>query len=153
MRVPLSLLFTVVFAVISSALARSASEPTSYLDFGEWKPRESLKPFWAGVQKDWWLNGPSEELLAYCKRYAEKSTPEVLIPEMIEDLRAEYSLVRHSCYVQVSLHWPPERALAVLRPYYRGTDQTARDLAVDFIADIEELQQQQVPEADAPKKG
>lgn len=128
-------------------IAGAADAPRSELDFGEWKARESLRPFWRGISRDWWPDVPAPALLKYCEQFALDTTPEEVLPEMMLDLKADYALTRHAVYCQVAIHWSPDRTLRFLRRYEEGNDPVARQLAADFVADIEEAHPDARPNA------
>ena len=133
-----------------ACIAGGAEATRSVLDFGEWKARESLRPFWSGINRDWWPEVPAPALLQYCEQFARRTTPEELLPEMMLDLKADYAVTRHAIYCQVAIHWPSDRTLPLLRRYEEGDDPTTRRLAVDFVAEIEEAHQGARPNAAEP---
>ena len=128
MRVALVLL-------IASGLVCSASQAHF---FGAWEPRPALQDFWKPITESWWFTrGTNPRLERHCQEYARHHSPELLVPEMVADLKAYPSEVHWFVYLFVMKHWEQRRVLDALQPFYRSKDPDVHHIASEFIADIE----------------
>jgi len=117
--------------------------------FGNWSPPDSLAEFWKPVDESWWHKGTTLKLDRHCREFAKHSKPELIIPDMIADLKTNPSEVRSVVYVDVMLNWPQQQVLRILSPYYHSRDPEIANIAKDFWADVEP---QDVPNAKSKSK-
>jgi hypothetical protein len=108
--------------------------------YGTWEPRPALRAFWKPVRDSWWQPAQGAQtppLARHCKEFAAHNTPEVIVSEMIADLKASPSEVRWFVYLSVMLHWPQKRVLQVLAPFDASSDPATHHIANEFVADVE----------------
>jgi hypothetical protein len=119
------------------ALAISCSAGETRHFFGTWEPPRSLQEFWAPIDDSWWKTGSTPRLDQRCKNFAKQSRPEVLVPDIITDLKANPSEVRWFVYLNVMTNWNKKSVLHVLAPFQRSRDNQIRHIADEFVADLE----------------
>ena len=107
--------------------------------FGQWSPPESLAGFWAPLDESWWSPSDNTRIVEYCRRYAENTDAQVLIKEIVQDLKVHPSVERTWVYSMLVIGWDTKVTLPILRIYYKSKDPIERTIAGDFIADIEEV--------------
>jgi hypothetical protein len=125
---PLALLLALTVCV-------SAAETRSF--YGTWQPPRSRLGFWKPIDNSWWKNGSTPKLTRRCRDFAGHNRPEVIIPDMIRDLREHPSEVRWFVYLGVMSHWPKSAVLRILASFQHSADPAIRNVADEFYADIE----------------
>ncbi len=123
---------------VALASTTVASEKVFY---GRWEPPVSLRVFWTPIKESWLNPYDTSTLVNHCKHFAKHSSPQ-LIPTIIADLKAHPSVERTLVYSLLILNWDRRVTLALLEPYYQTSDPDIHKIASDFIADIEELQEE-----------
>ena len=129
------LLRLVIVAAISLPLLAYTAEKRHF--FGVWEPPNELSAFWTPIDNSWWNKGPTPKLNKHCREFAKHSNPHAIIPAIIADLKANPSEVRPFVYVNVMSNWPRNEVLRILKSFQRSPDAEIRNIAADFVADIE----------------
>ena len=110
--------------------------------YGTWNPPPELVDFWKGMNDAWW--DPShpdiKELNDYFKVYIKKGDTEKLVSEIIADLKDNWSLLRVGLYSSLLLHCDHEKLKAILEKYRESADLKESQIAINFIADLEEVE-------------
>ena len=125
----------VLAMLLAPVVCASAADTRSF--YGSWEPPRSLLRFWEPVDDSWWKQGSTPKLNRHVREFAARSRPEVIIPDMITDLRAHPSEVRWFVYLSVMMHWPKKTVVRILAPFQRSADPAVRHIANEFYADIE----------------
>jgi hypothetical protein len=125
--------------VISLLIVASCSGAETREFFGKWTPPASLQEFWKPINESWWNTGKgaSPKLDRHCRSFARQTTPERIIPDMIQDLKDEPSEVRWFVYLDVMRNWPQKRVLQILKLFQRSHDPAVSHIANEFCADVE----------------
>jgi hypothetical protein len=121
--------------LLALVVCASAAETRSF--YGTWPPPRSLLRFWQPIDDSWWKEGSTPKLDRRSREFAAQSRPEVIIPDMIRDLRAHPSEVRWFVYLGVMSHWPKKTVLRILASFQQSADPAVRHIADEFYADIE----------------
>ena len=123
------------------------------------EPQTTLEKFWSGVQKDWlpksanevWPTAAKRKTREYCRAFAARSDARQLLPEMIRDLTKENSAIRSFIYTWVVIEWDPRKARNTLKTYDHSKDPIEKQVAADFLAEIEE-NEREAKEIDVKKR-
>ena len=106
---------------------------------------EALSDFWGGISEKWlptgddyWTEGQRKAVLRYCKNFAGRSDPKPLVPAMVRDLARNPSEVNAFIYTWVVMNWKREEVDAALAPFSKSNDPDERQIASDFVAEMEE---------------
>lgn len=87
--------YLLVGIIATEAAARDEKE-----FFGRSTPPPSLAQFWHPIDESWWQpGGPNEKLARYCKNFAAQTSPERLLPDVVQDLTQHPSEVRWFVYM------------------------------------------------------
>jgi len=131
----ISWMLAICFPLVSGT---DAGETRNF--YGRWQPPPSLTGFWAPIDDSWWIvgRGVTPKLEQRCAEFAKRSQPEVIIPDIIRDLKANPSEVRWFVYLRVMLKWPRERVLRCLGHFENSRDHDIRHIAEEFYADTED---------------
>jgi hypothetical protein len=108
-----------------------------------------LNEFWSGIDIAWmppkenaiWADEQRDVVRKYCKKFAKSHKQQNLVPAMIEDLARRPSEVNAFIYIWVALNWNGKEVKAILKPFYDGNDSLKKQIASDFIAEIEEAEE------------
>ena len=74
----------------------------------------------------------------HSRYFAEHSRPEIVIPDIIADLRAHPSQWHFYTYLGVMQYWPRDRVLRILMPYrYTRDDPDTGRIATDFATALQ----------------
>lgn len=106
---------------------------------------DALKEFWRALDQSWlptekdsiWTESQKENVREYAARFAQKNTPQKIVPAMVEDLKHHPSEVNAFIYTWVVLQWDAKQVNDLLAPFLKSNDPLEKQIASDFVAELE----------------
>jgi hypothetical protein len=128
-------MFRSLVVLLALTVCVSAAETRRF--YRTWQPPRSLLRFWEPIDNSWWTKGSTPRLDRRCRDFTAQTRPEVIIPDMIRDLRDHPAEVRWFVYLGIMSHWPKKAVLPILAPSQHSGDPAIKHIADEFYADIE----------------
>ena len=128
-------MFRPLVVLLALTVCVSAAETRSF--YGTRQPPRSLLRFWEPIDNSWWKKGSTPKLDRRSRAFAAQTRPEIIIPDMIRDLKEHPSEVRWFVYLGVMSYWPKKAVLPILASSQHSADPAIRHIADEFYADIE----------------